>query len=97
MSVRVVLTATALPGMGSKLAQAYIQRVPEMSKEPGFEQFEVFQAVEDPDRLVILERWATKEDLDAHEAIVHATPLMTLRPLRPGPPDREDYVYNRTR
>ena len=63
---------------------------------PG-EQFEIFQSGLDPDRLVILERWADQASLDAHaEANRTRAPLPAdLRPAGAG--EREDYQYNRTR
>ena len=57
MSVRLVVTITAAPGKGTELAQAYKGRCAEVMKEPGCEQFEVFQSVSDPDKLVLLELW----------------------------------------
>ena len=98
MSVRIVLTVTAKPGMGSRLAEAYRTRsVGGITKEPGYEQYEVFQGVEDPDRVVILERWTDEAALQMHEEHNRKNPLMVLRDLRVAAPDREDYVYNRTR
>jgi quinol monooxygenase YgiN len=94
MAVRLVVTVTAKPGKGSELAQAYPARCAEIAKEPGCEHFEVFQSVVNPDKLVILERWADQAALDAH-AKVARPPL--LQELRSGVVEREDYEYNRTR
>jgi quinol monooxygenase YgiN len=35
-------------------------------KEPGCEQFEAFQSVDDPDKIVLLERWKDQDALDVH-------------------------------
>ena len=48
MAIRLVVTITAAPGKGAELAQAYRARCAECMKEPGCEQFEVFQGVADP-------------------------------------------------
>jgi len=56
MSVRLVVTITAAPGKGAELAQAYKARCEDCTKEPGCEQFEVFQSVLNPDKLAVLER-----------------------------------------
>ena len=56
MAVRLIVTMTAAPGKAAELAQAYRSRCAEISKEPGCEQFEVFQSVVNPEKLVILER-----------------------------------------
>jgi quinol monooxygenase YgiN len=98
MSVRIVLTVTAKPGKGSEMAEAYRTRsVGGIQNEPGYEQYEVFQGVDNPDRLVILERWTDEAALHTHEEFNRTHPLMVLRELRVAAPDREDYVYNRTR
>jgi quinol monooxygenase YgiN len=97
MAIRLVLTITAAPGKGSELAQAYRPRCAEIMKEPGCEQFEVFQSAVNPDKLALLERWTDQAALDAHAQL-----NSTRTPLPPelrseGRPEREDYQYNRTR
>src|SRR5215813_2110385 len=97
MTIRLVLTITAAPGKGTELAQAYRPRCADIMKEPGCEQFEVFQSVVNPDKLTLLERWTDKAALDEHAKL-----NTTRAPLPPelraeGRPEREDYEYNRTR
>src|SRR5919197_1563130 len=95
MAIRLVVTVTAVPGKGSELAQAYRTRCAEVMKEPGCEQFEVFQSVVDPDRLAVLERWTDQAALDVHARLNSTRP--PLRPeLRQGVGEREDYQYART-
>jgi quinol monooxygenase YgiN len=65
-------------------------------REPGCEQFEVFQSVVNPDKLTILERWTDQAALDAH-AKLNATRPPIPPELRTGRGEREDYEYNRTR
>ena len=96
MAVRLVVTITAAPGRGTELAQAYKARCAEVMKEPGCEQFEIFQGVVNPDKLTLLERWSDQAALDAHAKLNSTRP--PLRPeLRLGQGEREDYEYNRTR
>ena len=96
MAIRLVVTITAAPGKGSELAQVYKARCAEAMKEPGCEQFEVFQSVANPDTLTLLERWTDQAALDVHAKLNSTRP--PLRPeLRLGPGEREDYEYNRTR
>ena len=96
MSIRLVVTISAAPGKGPELAQAYKARCAEAMKEPGCEQFEIFQGVANPDRLVLLERWADQAALDVHARLNSTRPA--LRPeLRVGSGEREDYEYKRTR
>ena len=66
MKVRLVVSINAAPGKGAELAQAFRQRCADVAKEPGCEQFEVFQSVVNPDKLTLLERWTDQASLDAH-------------------------------
>jgi quinol monooxygenase YgiN len=96
MSVRLIVSITAAAGKGGELAAAYRGRCREVMEEPGCEQFEVFQSVLDPDKLVLLERWADQAALDVHgKRNQTRTPLP--EGLRAGAGEREDYQYNRTR
>jgi quinol monooxygenase YgiN len=96
MSVRLVVTITAAPGKGTELAQIYKARCADVMKEPGCEQFEIFQSAVNPDRLTLLERWTDQAALDVH-ATVNATRAPLPEGLRVGTGEREDYQYNRTR
>ena len=96
MAVRLVVTITAAPGKGSELAQVYKARCEECMKEPGCEQFEIFQSALNPDKLALLERWSDQAALDTHAKLNAARPAP--RPeLRVGSGEREDYEYKRTR
>jgi quinol monooxygenase YgiN len=96
MSVRLVVTMHAMPGKGAELAQVFRERCREVMKEPGCEQFEIFQSALDPDRLTLLELWK-----DAAALAVHAEVNKTRAPLPPGlraeGGSREDYEYSKTR
>lgn len=96
MSIRLIVSITAVPGKGGELAQVYKARCADVMQEPGCEQFEVFQSAVNPDRLVLLERWADQAALDVH-AKGNATRPALPPGLRVGSGEREDYVYKRTR
>ena len=96
MSVRLVVTITASPGKGAELARVYKDRCAEVQREPGCEQFEIFQSALNPDRLVLVELWKDQAALDVH-AKVNATRAPLPEGLRAGAGEREDYTYNRTR
>ncbi len=96
MSVRLVVTIAAAPGKGTELAQAYKGRCAEVVKEPGCEQFEVFQSVVNPDKLALLERWADQAALEVHAKVNTTRPPLPSG-LRVGGGEREDYEYKRTR
>lgn len=96
MAVRLIVSITAAPGRGTELLQLYKGRCADIVKEPGCEQFEIFQSGVNPDKLVILERWVDQAALDVHSK-VNATRAPLPAELRVGVTEREDYAYNRTR
>jgi quinol monooxygenase YgiN len=96
MSVRLVVTFTAAPGRGGELAKAFEKRAAECRKEPGCEQFDIFQGTTNSDQVVLLERWSDQAALDAH-AKLNATRPPLDPTLRLDGGAREDYEYNRTR
>jgi quinol monooxygenase YgiN len=99
MPVRLVINMKAAPGKGADLLKTMEARCVEVRKEPGCEQFEVFQSGNDPDKLCLLELWADQAALDVHaERNANQPPNPAMAELRAdGPGTREDYEYNRTR
>jgi len=95
MAIRLVVTITAVPGKGTQLAEAYKTRCAQVMKEPGCEQFEIFQSAVNPDRLTLLERWVDQPALDAHAKLNESRPPL-LPELPVGNGEREDYEYRRT-
>jgi quinol monooxygenase YgiN len=93
MAIRLIIKITAASGKGSELAKLYNPRCEDIMKEPGCEQFEVFQSVVNPDNLTILERWTDQAALDVH-AKANATRPSLPAELRVGTAEREDYTYN---
>jgi quinol monooxygenase YgiN len=99
MAVRLVIELRAQAGKGGELLAEMEKRCLEVRKEPGCEQFEVFQSGNDPDKLCLLELWADQAALDVHaqrNAAAPANPRMAELRLD-GPVPREDYEYNSTR
>ena len=92
MAIRLVVTITAAAGKGSELAQAYKARCADAMKEPGCEQFEIFQGVADPDKLTLLERWTDQAALDVHARLNSTRPLLRSE-LCVGSGECEDYEY----
>ena len=78
MSVRLVVTITAFPGKGTELARIYRERCAEVMKEPGCEQFEVFQSVLNPDRLSVAVESQTTRQLPSHAPSIPAGLLCVL-------------------
>lgn len=96
MSIRLIVTITSAPGRSDELGAALKARCDEVVGEPGCEQFEVFQSLVDPEKLVLLEQWKDQDALDVH-AKVNETRARFSSELVAGAGPREDYVYNRTR
>ena len=68
MAIRHVITIHVVPGKAADFANAFkvVQAIAQ--QEDGCEQYELFQSLDDPDKLVLLERWAGQELLDQHMA-----------------------------
>jgi quinol monooxygenase YgiN len=96
MAVRLVVTINAEPGKGAELARVFRERCLDVLKEPGCEQFEVFQSVLNPDKLTLLELWKDQAALDVH-AKVNTTRAPLPDGLRASGGSREDYEYSQTR
>lgn len=92
MSVRLVVSINAAPGKGAELAAAFRTRCLDVMKEPGCEQFEVFQSVLNPDKLALLELWTDQAALDVH-AGVNTTRAPLPAGLRGSGGSREDYDF----
>lgn len=80
MKIRLVVSINAASGKGAERVQAFRQRCADIAKEPGCEQFEVFQSVLNPDKLTLLESWSDQAALD-----VHAKVNLTRAPMPPRP------------
>ncbi len=55
MAVRLVVSITAAPGKGAEFAQAFRPRCEQSRKDPGCQQFDIFQSVSNPDKFALLE------------------------------------------
>ena len=90
MPERLIITTNCLPGRAEEFIAARLPRHAEVQKEPGCEQFELFRSVENPDKVVIIERWTTAEQLEAHRAVNRTRPQIGNE-LRDGPSVGEQY------
>jgi quinol monooxygenase YgiN len=89
MAVRLVVTFHATPGKGAELAQAMKARCETSWQDAGCEQFQLFQSIFDPDKLVLLELWKDKAAFDAHAKLQAQCPPLP-EGLRVGAGERED-------
>ena len=91
MPVRVIVSIDALPGKGAELAQARVPWHAQVRKEPGCEQFDLFQNTEDPDKLLLVERWTDEASLAAHAELNRQRPPIGAD-LRAGPGKAERFL-----
>jgi quinol monooxygenase YgiN len=88
MAIRHVITIQVAPGRTADFARAFRDVQALAAQDAGCEQYELFQSLEAPDRLVLLERWASRALLEQHMAAEQrrdpapVTALMAL--LAPG-------------
>jgi quinol monooxygenase YgiN len=66
VAIRIIVPMRALPGKGPELARLRAPRHAEVRKDPGCEQFDLYQNAEDPDDLLLVERWTDEASLNAH-------------------------------
>lgn len=93
MAVRLIVTFKSKAGQGAQMAAAFAPVAAEVRKEKGCEQYEMFQGCEDPDTLVLLERWTTAEDLEVHGEAMRARGPSPTAPFRDdaAPPSVERF------
>jgi quinol monooxygenase YgiN len=66
MGIRHVVTIQVAPGRAADFASAFKVLQAIAQREEGCEQYELFQSLDDPDKVVLLERWASQALLDKH-------------------------------
>ncbi|MSQ13958.1 MAG: antibiotic biosynthesis monooxygenase [Dehalococcoidia bacterium] len=92
MAVRLVVTFKALPGKGADYAKAFASVIKDVvQKDKGCMQYELFRSMDDPDTLVLLERWADQATLDAHAAANRARGPSPTAQFRSGNAVLEQY------
>lgn len=92
MAVRLVVTFKAQPGKGADFAKAFAPLIKDVvQKDKGCEQYELFRSLDDPDKLVLLERWTDQASLDAHSAAMRARGPSPTAQFRAGNAALERY------
>ena len=91
MAVRVFVSINAVPGKGTELARLRAPQQAEVRKEAGCEQFDLFQNTENPDQLLLVERWTDQASLDAHAERNRGRPQIGTD-LRAAPGKAERYI-----
>lgn len=84
--VRLVILITALPGRGREQEEACERLAPLVRAEEGCLRYDLHGVAGDPDRFVLIEEWASKEALAAHDATPHMIEADAASPaFRAGP------------
>ncbi len=65
MSITIVATISPKPGRTDAVREAFTAAIPQVHEEPGCE---LYALHEDGYGLVLIERWATQDDVKAHGA-----------------------------
>lgn len=78
--VTVVVVARAKPGMGDEAEAAFRTVVEATHREEGCLLFALHRVASDPERFALVERWRSREDLDAHLQTPH---LLAFRERAP--------------
>ena len=71
----VVATIVAKPGRGDAVAELLAGALETVRAETGCLRYDLFRVRRDDDTLVMVEQWASKEDLRAHGTSEHFTAL----------------------
>ena len=92
--VRLVINFTAdSPEIAEQAIAGAIERCKQAAQEPGCLQFEVFRSALRPEAYVLLEHWASKEDLAVHAQAMAGNPPRATPGISRV---REDYEYQVT-
>ena len=91
MALLLIVSYSVQPGKGEDFARAFAPVIDEVREEPGCSQYELFRSADDPDRLVLLERWDDQASLDAHLEAMRARGPSPTAPFRAGDATVERY------
>jgi len=84
--VILVILIQTKPGRGAEQVAAYRELAPLVRAEQGCIQYDLHPVAGDDDRFVLIERWASKEALSAHDLTSHMIAADAHSPtFRAGP------------
>ncbi|MEV7418454.1 putative quinol monooxygenase [Streptomyces sp. NPDC089919] len=84
--VQLVILITTLPGRGREQVEAFERLAPVVRAEPGCLRYDLHRVSGDPDRFVLIERWASQAALEAHDVTPHMVEADAAGPaFRAGP------------
>ncbi len=92
MAIRLVVKVEAAPGKREELRMSFASLCAEVREEPGCNQFEAYQNIDDPDRFILLERWADQETFTVHGNLHEKQWLKMIDELMASSPEAEEYT-----
>ena len=93
MSIRLTVQLTIQPGKNAEFeaaAAAGTARV--RAEDKGCEAYDLFKSLDDPNRYVMVESWATEADLDAHGSSPAMADMGKIGPFLAGAPTMHRYT-----
>ncbi|GAA5018787.1 putative quinol monooxygenase [Kitasatospora paranensis] len=91
--VQLVILITTLPGRGGEQIAAFERLAPLVRAEAGCLQYDLHQVSGEPERFVLIERWASKAALAAHDVTPHMIEADAASPaFRAGPAEVVELV-----
>ncbi|MBB3222672.1 quinol monooxygenase YgiN [Massilia umbonata] len=83
----------ARPGQSAALGSALLSLVPLSRSEPGNVQYDISQAIDDPDTWLVFEQWRSRGDFDFHMTTPYVAQFLAAVPdLCDGDPDLRGYT-----
>lgn len=69
--IKLIVHIATLPGRGAEQVAAFEALAPLVRAEEGCLRYDLHRVADDPDRFVLIERWASAEALAAHDVAPH--------------------------
>jgi len=92
MSIRLTVQFTIQEGKNAEFeAAAGVATQKVNAEDKGCEMYDLFKSVDDDTRYVLVESWATQEDLDAHGKSPGMTEMQKIGPFLGGRPTMHRY------
>jgi quinol monooxygenase YgiN len=89
----VIARAVAQEGKGDELERELQACVAPTRGEAGNLQFELHRSLENPEEVIAIERWASKEDHERHFETEHVRTLIErTQPIMAAPPEMQVYA-----
>lgn len=93
MAIGITVLFETQAGKGDEFASGFGDVIKTVkATDSGCEMYDLFQSVDDANRYVLVERWATQEDLDGHMKAPHMAGLGPVMGNLAGRPSMMQYA-----